>query len=1148
VFEPGPEAPPAEVTVRIEIRSSDFLQFRVSAPDYRFEVRMPKRMPTRVSLKDLPAPWLADRIVSLGPAFEGLQVELRSDAGVPMTATFQYPAGTVAPPPFFAQVQYPDSNVPFASTRVDNGQLQAFVRPGSPYVIWASPEGFGSVLEAFPGRSTGHAVVVPVARHARLAPSAIRLLEGPGAVQPGLRPMLLPVTVDGEGPSGGGAFYRGVVETGAISGAFTGSEIEGVDLGPRQRIGFAFTAMRDDQRADPSRSGRLLFTPRAPNTGDTVPVAVTVFDDDGGPRPPAVSVAGAALSREFFHPGWAVLAREEGGPGQGWDLRLELDAPAPPGGAAVTVSTVAQRTNVGGDGKFWEFPDCDRQCVFSSVEGPSGDYLPLVQRVVFSEGQRSATIRIEGIGDDRPEPERLFFLAFTDAEGLVPRDPTVELRIVNDDLDESLHARADRLPVPPLPRPGELDVLSNDLFPAAAFVGGQLEIIRPPTRGAASVRNQGTATVLDDRIVYAPAAGGAGTSDRLGYRLCDAWGGQCIEASVEIPIRAVPATPADAPVASDAGYRDLVFSGLPALTDARVEVLARRLGWREPVQRNGVAAPDPAQRFGRTWNDWMTFPAVSVDTPRSVLVALRGPPGSDLDLHIAYDADADFRIADSELLCSSSARGSLETCVVHFVQRAGGRDFLNLSVVNTGVTLAPFRLITSSLEGIGPLPGVSATAPTRLAEGEPFPVRVSWRTVAGARDSQPIVGVLRLRDADGGSLGDVPLVIDWDQPSFERTGATAPPSTLAPVQLASVSKEIRPARSGLPRERAFIDVPPGTGQLAVNLDYAPNADGTEVEVYLARADFGPGGSPEVAFAPPRSAAMASGTMTAMNSRLTLAVANPPAGRWYVVPSGQANGTATIDVSVQLTPARPAPTIRSGGYFNPSRSGHGLFLYPTGRDWAGLWYTYSQDGAPVWYYLQSPAPGADGVWSAPVFRSGWNGSRNHLTEVGRATITPTANDAFQFTYVLDGETGSEPFVSFGRGCPSIGGQVVDASGHWFDPARAGTGYSVQLFPNAEFYAVFAYSSRGVPRFLVAERNGVGAANDTVPLQQLRGFCPLCVRTGNPERANVGVLRREFVNGQLSRIAVDGAFTNGTPGTWAANDAVVPLGATQGCETD
>jgi hypothetical protein len=78
--------------------------------------------------------------------------------------------------------------------------------------------------------------------------------------------------------------------------------------------------------------------------------------------------------------------------------------------------------------------------------------------------------------------------------------------------------------------------------------------------------------------------------------------------------------------------------------------------------------------------------------------------------------------------------------------------------------------------------------------------------------------------------------------------------------------------------------------------------------------------------------------------------------------------------------------------------------------------------------------------------------------------------------------------------------------------------------------------------------VGGANDTLVLQQLRGFCPLCVRPGNPERNTVGVLRREFTDGRLSRISVEAAFTNGTPGTWVANDAVVPLGGLQGCAAD
>ena len=51
----------------------------------------------------------------------------------------------------------------------------------------------------------------------------------------------------------------------------------------------------------------------------------------------------------------------------------------------------------------------------------------------------------------------------------------------------------------------------------------------------------------------------------------------------------------------------------------------------------------------------------------------------------------------------------------------------------------------------------------------------------------------------------------------------------------------------------------------------------------------------------------------------------------------------------------APVVRPGSYFNPDRSGHGVFLYPAGDQWTGLWYTYFQDRTPTWYYLQGPQP-------------------------------------------------------------------------------------------------------------------------------------------------------------------------------------------------
>jgi hypothetical protein len=61
------------------------------------------------------------------------------------------------------------------------------------------------------------------------------------------------------------------------------------------------------------------------------------------------------------------------------------------------------------------------------------------------------------------------------------------------------------------------------------------------------------------------------------------------------------------------------------------------------------------------------------------------------------------------------------------------------------------------------------------------------------------------------------------------------------------------------------------------------------------------------------------------------------------------------------------------------------------------------------------------------------------------------------------------------------------------------------------------------------------------------CPLCTRTGNPQRTAVGTLQRRIDGGTLRNITLSASYVDGVPGTWAANDAVTPLGGLRGCGT-
>ena len=351
--------------------------------------------------------------------------------------------------------------------------------------------------------------------------------------------------------------------------------------------------------------------------------------------------------------------------------------------------------------------------------------------------------------------------------------------------------------------------------------------------------------------------------------------------------------------------------------------------------------------------------------------------------------------------------------------------------------------------------------------------------------------------------------------------------------------------AGRNEDRWYIDVPAGTSRLVVATTSAQNID-----LHAARvaAPVPSAAIPSIAPAPARALAQASATTPSGNE--SLSIASPAPGRWYLTPtnSGGAAGAYTLRATLEGI----ATPIRAGGYFNPLRPGHGLFVHPAGGEWAGLWYTYDRGGQPTWYYLQGLAPAANGPWNGTIFRATWDGAAAQLQAIGNAVLTPDVERGFTFGWNLDGEAGSEAFRSFGRGCPALGGGApVDVSQHYFDPTRAGSGYSVQLMtaPAAyEFFAAFIYDERGTPRFLVAERGGAGARDESLALEQLAGFCPSCTHVPVGRRA-AGTLRRTVdAGGALTTIRLQAGFVAGLTGSWNVTDAVRMLDdnrRSQGC---
>ncbi|MBP6596702.1 MAG: hypothetical protein KA196_04240, partial [Arenimonas sp.] len=752
----------------------------------------------------------------------------------------------------------------------------------------------------------------------------------------------------------------------------------------------------------------------------------------------------------------------------------------------------------------------------------------------IAAGQSGATFSVNISGDTIAEPNELFNVTLQNVTGADIAVAQAAGTIVNDDdgLLPVFAARDDRWILRENAAATVINVRGNDEYDAARLAGGSLSITTAPAQGSATVQTQGTAgTAADDTVLYSPPANFSGEVD-LGYRLCES-AGRCVDGVLSLVLR--PSVDVAIDSATGSGFEDRSLAGLRALPAA--EFSATRLLAPEVISQVLAVDPSPespwdAGRIGTQFVLRGIAPSADgLSEVRRVLVDARSLEARDVDLYLGLDLDADGSPDANELRCTAAMATPVERCELAITAQAPSVPYWvmahNRSAASHSVQLDHWvvRLVP---DDAGPLATgrLVATGAGRLPAGAAFPLRLGWTDLT-LLPGERRLGYVQLRSDAATSAGLFPVRIS-------RSAGDMP--ALALASGAPVTIALAPGAS---QDRIYIDVPAGATRLVATTTSPRNVD-----LYLASVPAA--GAPAILAAPARSAAQATAAGASGNESINLSGAALVPGRWYVTVVNA--GAEPASVAVRATVLGQAPVVRPGSYFNAQRGGHGLFLYPAGADLAGLWYTYLQDGSPTWYYLQGAAPGANGIWTAKLYRSAWTGTGNRLTEIGKAAVTPSGPDAFAFSYTLDGETGAEPLTALGRGCPSLSGAPLDVSSHWFNPATSGTGYSVQMFPGYEFYAAFVYDGLGVPRFLVAERSGFGGAQATLPLEQLAGFCPLCARTGTPSRRGIGTFTRRYADGSFANITLEGLYASPVSGTWAANQAVQALGgagSTQGC---
>ena len=657
---------------------------------------------------------------------------------------------------------------------------------------------------------------------------------------------------------------------------------------------------------------------------------------------------------------------------------------------------------------------------------------------------------------------------------------------------------------------------------------------------------------VDGRIVLHKSTGGQSASDT----------------ALTMAVYSYPGTaPAFREFTADKPFFDTTFTldGLVALPRATFTTAGS-----VPATSTGMSlSVDPAptdlySTFPGTGKQFVIFPILTpsgFDAPppggpqgRVFIVEIATSTSPSAKLYAGIDSNGNGQPDFAEQACET--QGADARCIVDLRDEPARAQVWALVDIPSGTAGATYSVTLSS--GLPDAPpgyitqgGIihgGITGPGHVAAEANFPLRMTIGSLTNRLAPRRYYGAIMI-DAvpiSGSMAGHVGVL------PFALTRTSGGNDVVDPLTLeADVQRDYKIA-AGESLRHSFVDIP-DTRQIYIQTgppieSYLATPPEASVAFYLARGDIPPSAqSAQVAAAPPVDAAVRHWSVGGSGPAEQAIFQTVGPGRWYIVATntGSADGGFTLKLdSGDGGTAVPTPP---GAFFNPLRSGHGIFVSQAAGQQVVYWYTYLEDGTPVWYAAQGDAPANGAVaWSAPLFRVNWDGSQvNTYSVLGDMILTPLGADELEFSWHLYGDAGSERFTRLGPAspCVAVGAQQANLDGQWFAPTQSGYGMDVLALPNFQQDTFYLYDALGQPRW-VAGSSSPFAINTIMTMNQLSGFCPLCAYTPATPRV-IGPMTVNYSSATNGMYATNFSLLAPLSGDWKINQPIVRLTGSPAC---
>ena len=229
----------------------------------------------------------------------------------------------------------------------------------------------------------------------------------------------------------------------------------------------------------------------------------------------------------------------------------------------------------------------------------------------------------------------------------------------------------------------------------------------------------------------------------------------------------------------------------------------------------------------------------------------------------------------------------------------------------------------------------------------------------------------------------------------------------------------------------------------------------------------------------------------------------------------------------------APRMASGLWYNPQRSGHGFDLQYAAGTTGVTWYTFEDDGTPVWYQATGPTTQP---WQATLFRFTRDAQtgRANAQAIGSLGLNVVDARHATFNWQIGTRNGQESVIPVAT---SSAPTVPDRTGIWFDPRESGWGLSIGSEGPAAGVVVYFYDHEQQPRWVTGA--GVNTANQSIAVRSFRGFCPDCTFTPVTSMPS-GDVNLTFAGTRNATLSLDISHANNPDARWQRGPiAIVPL---------